>query len=152
MRETAIRVGLDVIDAAIGGHIGPDTIVYAPAGVGAHPDHQDVARYGVSLARRGHKVRLYADSPYYLKHGLPSWFALLPNPEGDEAVRAALDDLGVDEQRLSRNEVRLSDEAITAKMAAMRAYRTEFEAIDADFGGIASDTDFMRHETYWAVS
>jgi hypothetical protein len=43
-REPAIRVGLDVIDAAIVSHIGLETIVYAPAGVGGHADHQDVAR------------------------------------------------------------------------------------------------------------
>ncbi|WP_181884772.1 PIG-L deacetylase family protein [Arthrobacter sp. RT-1] len=151
-RETAIRIGLDVIDAAIGARIERDMLVYVPAGIGAHPDHQDVARYGVDLARRGQRVRLYADSPYYLRHGLPSWFAPRPNPEADEAVKAALDNLGVDEQQLSRNAVRLSEEAITAKMAAMRAYLTEFEAIDADFGGIASDADHMRYETYWAVS
>jgi LmbE family N-acetylglucosaminyl deacetylase len=150
-RETAIRAGPGLIDAAVGAHIGPGAVVYAPAGVGAHPDHQDVARYGVSLARRGHEVRLYADSPYYLRHGLPSWFAPAPDPEADRAVTAALEDLGLDEQQLWRQEVRLSEEAMGAKMAAMRAYRTEFEAIDADFGGIASDAGFMRHETYWAL-
>ncbi|WP_087873267.1 PIG-L family deacetylase [Arthrobacter globiformis] len=151
-RENATRVGLDAVDAAVGGHIGTHTTVYAPCGVGAHPDHQEIARYGVDLARRGHRVRLYADSPYYLRHGLPSWFTPLHDPEADKAIKTAFGDLGIDEQRLPRHEVRLSKEATAAKMTAMRAYLTEFEAIDDDFGGVASTADLMRHETYWTVS
>jgi hypothetical protein len=32
---------------------------------------------------------------------------------------------------------------------AIRAYRTEFEAVDDDFESIASDAKLMRHEAYW---
>jgi hypothetical protein len=101
------------------------------------------------LARRGHEVRLYADSPYYLHHGLPSWLSTQPNAEADLAISAALDDLGVDRQRLVRRAVRLSDESVAAKMAAMRAYLTEMEPVNTYFGGIARDSELMRHETYW---
>ncbi|BCW84048.1 hypothetical protein DM794_19900 [Paenarthrobacter ureafaciens] len=48
--------------------------------------------------------------------------------------------------------VGLSREATAAKMMAMRAYLTEFDAIDDDFGGVASTADLMRHETYWTVT
>lgn len=89
---------------------------------------------------------------HYLRHGLPSWFTPLYDPEADEAIKTAFGDLGIDEQRLPRHEVRLSREATAAKMMAMRAYLTEFDAIDDDFGGVASTADLMRHETYRTVT
>jgi hypothetical protein len=144
-------VDADDIDAAVGAHIPTDAVVYAPAGAGAHPDHQDVARYGAGLAGRVHEVRLYADSPYYLRYGLPSWATRTVNDTADEAVIAAFEYLGVNPTGLTRRHVILSDHAIAQKTAAMRAYRTEFEPVDFDFDGIASDASLMRHETYWTL-
>jgi LmbE family N-acetylglucosaminyl deacetylase len=150
-REPTIRVPPGEIDAAIGALIDPSSIVYAPAGVGGHPDHEDVAAYAVGLTGRIHQVRFYADSPYFLRHGLPSWWTTTPNLEADDAIEAAFAKLGLGSRRIERISTRLSDDAVAAKMATMREYVTEFEPVDADFGGIASDSELMRHETYWIV-
>lgn len=127
----------------------PAAVVYASTGVGGHPDHRDVARLGVELAREGWAVRLYADSPYYLREGLPSWLAQEPNRPVDEAVHDALSLLSPAFAGLRPHVVDLGMEQAGRKIEAAQRYRTEFRFIDEDFGGIASDPEVMRHEAYW---
>ena len=71
------RVGaapeLAQMDAAIAEHAPAASRVYVPAGIGNHPDHQLVRRYGRALNRAGLPVTLYADLPYCVLHGWPSW-------------------------------------------------------------------------------
>lgn len=147
----AVRVGIGEIDDALGTHICPGSLVYAPLGVGGHPDHQDVARYALSLAARS-QVHLYADSPYYLRNGLPWWISAKTEGKADLAVQEAFDYLGLDQGRLPRQHVALDDAAVAQKLAAWQAYRTEVDPVDADFGGMTMNPSLMRHETYWKLT
>jgi LmbE family N-acetylglucosaminyl deacetylase len=47
----------------------PDTVWYAPLGVGRHVDHQIVSSAAGHLIQRGASVKLYEDFPYVLKQG-----------------------------------------------------------------------------------
>jgi LmbE family N-acetylglucosaminyl deacetylase len=47
----------------------PETVWYAPLGVGRHVDHQIVSSAAGHLIQRGARVRLYEDFPYVLKEG-----------------------------------------------------------------------------------
>lgn len=47
----------------------PDTVWYAPLGVGRHVDHQIVCSAIDRLIQRGANVKLYEDFPYVLKNG-----------------------------------------------------------------------------------
>lgn len=47
----------------------PDTVWYAPLGVGRHIDHQIVASAVDRLIQQGANVKLYEDFPYVLKEG-----------------------------------------------------------------------------------
>ncbi len=47
--------------------------VYAPAGIGGHVDHVLARRYAQQLLGRGMPVSLYAELPYCVAHGWPSW-------------------------------------------------------------------------------
>jgi len=47
----------------------PDTVWYAPLGVGRHVDHQIVCSAIDRLIQRGANVKLYEDFPYVLKEG-----------------------------------------------------------------------------------
>lgn len=47
----------------------PDTVWYAPLGVGRHVDHQLVASAADRLVQHGAKVNLYEDFPYVTKAG-----------------------------------------------------------------------------------
>jgi LmbE family N-acetylglucosaminyl deacetylase len=47
----------------------PDTVWYAPLGIGRHVDHQLVCSAADRLAQRGVKVNFYEDFPYVLREG-----------------------------------------------------------------------------------
>jgi len=47
----------------------PDTVWYAPLGVGRHVDHQIVASAADRLIQRGATVKFYEDFPYILQEG-----------------------------------------------------------------------------------
>ena len=140
--ELASDIG--ALRAAVAPWLPPDAVVYASTGIGSHPDHRDVARLGVELARAGWDVRLYADSPYFLRHGLPSW-------AGDGAVGDALRVLSPALPGVRPHMVDLGIEQARRKIDTAMRYRTEFRFIDEDFGGITSDPEVMRHEAYWAL-
>jgi LmbE family N-acetylglucosaminyl deacetylase len=145
--ERELQVGADELLEALGGWLDRD-IVYAPAGIGGHPDHRDVGRLGLRLAEDGHAVRLYADIPYLVRHGLPSWLSGVENPRADELVEAAFRALPAGED-FDRHVVELSPEQIAEKLAAFERYETEFDLVNADFDGAVTDPELMRREVYW---
>jgi hypothetical protein len=140
---------VDTMELAIGGWLRAD-LVYAPLGVGRHPDHRDVARLGLRLSEQGRRVRFYADFPYLIRYGPPSWLgggdAAAP---ADAQIAAAFAALGADPADFERSVVELTREQAEGKIAAFRRYRTEFPLVDADFAGATSDPDKMRIEVYW---
>jgi hypothetical protein len=65
--------GLDDLDRAVAEQVQGASRVYVPAGIGAHPDHLLARRYGRALLAGGMPVTLYAELPYCIFHGWPSW-------------------------------------------------------------------------------
>jgi LmbE family N-acetylglucosaminyl deacetylase len=126
-------------------------VVYGPAGIGGHPDHRDLARATVLLAGTGRDVRLYADSPYYIARGLPSWLGGKPNPAADQLADGALVTLGLPPQGLDRHTAELAEGRLQRKVAAMRCYATEIPAIWTDLSRSPSTPAMMRYESYWTV-
>lgn len=139
------------LHAAVAPWLPAESVVYASAGIGGHPDHRDVGRLAVELARQGRQVRLYGDSPYFLRHGLPRWIGGAPSDETDAAVDDALRVLSPTYTALSPRPVDLGLEEAGRKIQAARRYRTEFRFIDDDFQGVASDPERMRYEAWWAL-
>jgi LmbE family N-acetylglucosaminyl deacetylase len=125
-------------------------VVYAPLGVGGHPDHRDVARVATELARRDTRVYLYGDIPYLMRAGLPQVLTGHPNPDADALIDAALARLPSAEIG-ERCVVVLSPAEVERKLAAIRCYETEFEPVNADFGGVLDDRARMRYEVYWRL-
>lgn len=147
--EPRARMAPDELSGAIAPLVGSTTTVYAPVGIGGHPDHQDVGRTALLLAQHVRELRFYADSPYYLSAGLPTVVTGRRNDAADRLLRRGLHELGAG--TLQAHHVQLTDEEAAAKDAAMRTYQTEFDAIDADFGGLAGEQSSMRHEVWWAM-
>ena len=140
---------VDTIEQAVGGWLDAD-VVYAPLGVGRHPDHRDVARLGFRLATRGRAVRFYADFPYLVRYGPPSWLDGGHEASGADAqVEAAFTALPAAADAFDRTIVELTAEQADAKIAAFRRYETEFRLVDDDFGGVTSDREQMRREVFW---
>jgi hypothetical protein len=72
-RQAGSAVGLDELDRALAAEVQSASRVYVPAGIGAHVDHLLARRYGRMLLRAGMPVTLYAELPYCIFHGWPSW-------------------------------------------------------------------------------
>jgi LmbE family N-acetylglucosaminyl deacetylase len=125
-------------------------IIYCPSGIGGHPDHRDVARLGFELAMDGKRVRFYADTPYFMRRGLPSWITQVENAAADAYVANGLSLLSTSEAFKS-HVVQLSPEQVKAKLVAAQRYETEFEPANADFGGVLADEAYVRYEVYWTV-
>lgn len=126
-------------------------IVYAPLGVGRHPDHRDVARLGFRLARRGRAVRFYGDFPYLVRYGPPTWLGGGSRDAAcaEEQIEAAFAALPANADAFERTIIELTPEQVETKIAAFRRYTTEFALVEADFDGATSDPTQMGHEVYW---
>ncbi|WAZ25312.1 PIG-L family deacetylase [Streptomyces cinnabarinus] len=127
-----------------------DRLVHAPVGFGGHPDHRAVALYAVELAKAGAEVRLWGDSPYVVRHGLPTWLGGVHNPPADEIVAEGLAATVGDRYRLTVDTVRLTGAALERKLRATRCYRTEYPSIQADFGA-AMEPDMLAYELVWSL-
>ena len=150
--DEGVRSDPQELERLLAGVLPQDAVVYVPASVGGHPDHRDVARAGLRLAARGRVVRLYADIPYLLRHGLPTWLGGSANPRADAGVADALGALGCAEGSLEREIVVLEPGEIDDKLRAMGRYETEFGLVDDDFGGVLHDREAMRYEVYWTLA
>jgi LmbE family N-acetylglucosaminyl deacetylase len=144
------------MDAALRRAVPRVSALYAPAALGfePQPDHALVRRLALQAAGQGIPVHLYADVPYACTFGWPNWVSGVP----------AEPHLDVDAywQRLVREVpavgrlrdavvVRLTDEQAESKLAAMRAYRTQFPALDAGAIGVLSNPEIHRFEVLWGV-
>ncbi len=101
----------------------PAQTLYAPLGVGAHVDHRLVRDWALEVAAQNppFAVVFYAEYPY------------LRQPE---AVTAALDALPL---TLVPQTVPLSDELLTRKIAAMKAYRSQISSFWEDEAAVAAE-------------
>lgn len=141
------------LDRALAARLPAVSMLYAPAVLGSvHPDHDLVRAYALAMAAQGYGVTLYADLPYCVGHGWPSWVTgEAPHPCLDVevtwspslAVFRHLCEVPV--------AVTLSDEDATAKLAAMRAYRTQFAMLDRGPIGVLSNPLIHRFEVFWPL-
>jgi LmbE family N-acetylglucosaminyl deacetylase len=149
--QPALAVAPEELRSTIVAALPAGSTIYAPVGIGGHPDHVAVRKVAVLLAGEGWTVRLYADSPYFARWGLPSWLGSKHNPDADAYIDRVLHSAAPRPLELHRNDVELSDSEVDHKIEATRRYVTEFAFIDADFAGKSSDAEIMRHEVWWDV-
>jgi LmbE family N-acetylglucosaminyl deacetylase len=153
--RTQSRVPLQQIDGALVQHIPSASRVYVPAGVGGHPDHLLVRRYGRMLARAGMPVTLYVDLPYCVTHGWPHWVdgsEPQPNLDVDAFWLSFLGDVPEMPALSSAHVERLDDAAAAAKLAAMRCYATQFPALDGGAKHMLADPAVHRFEVRWDLA
>ncbi len=145
---------LDRLDAAVAAAAPRACLVYAPAGIGAHPDHLLARRYARLLAAHaGVPVALYAELPYCVLHGWPHWVdGRSPDPMRDVDAHwsSFLGEVRGLEQRLA-DVHRLDDAQAAAKLEAMRCYRTQLPALSYGGRDLLCDPEIHRFEVRWRL-
>jgi len=145
---------LERIDSAVSAEVDGASRVYVPAGLGSHPDHLLVRRYGRMLWRAGMPVTLYADLPYCVQHGWPHWVEGR-EPEQNRNIDAFwqsyLEDVPEMPPLRSAHIERLDEPTASAKLEAMICYRTQFPALDGGAKQLLSDPAIHGFEVRWEL-
>lgn len=143
---------LEQIVATLQDLIAPGAVVYAPAALGDHPDHERVRAAAIALAARGQRVRLYADHPHAVRLGWPTWVNGSGAESGSRVARHWDRRLAGTGLSGSRPEVHHLDAAERErKLLAVSAYRTQLPALREAFGEIEGFPVFP-HEIVWTLS
>jgi hypothetical protein len=146
---------LDELDLELSSAVGAASRVYAPAGLGGHPDHVLARRYARMLLRAGMPVTLYAELPYCVMHGWPAWVdGREPdlNRNVDAFWLSFLDLVGEMPPLRSAHVERLDDQAASAKLEAMLCYRTQIRSLDYGASGVLTDPAIHRFEVHWELA
>ena len=132
-------------------HIGGQVHVYAPAALGANPDHEVVREFGCRLLREGARVSFYADQPYCYAYGWPHWvIGEAPDPSLDlelywtlqlETASVSFADLHADVVWLDR--------AHEEKVRALRLYSSQFSALEGGANRRVSNPALTGWEVFW---
>ncbi|HKP90457.1 MAG TPA: PIG-L family deacetylase [Thermoleophilaceae bacterium] len=117
--------------------------LWAPAGIGDHPDHVQVRDAALRLAGEGRPLRLYAELPYAGRYGWPAWVTGRASRSGLD-VDAWFDDFLPGGTSPPGSAHRLSPLELRRKMRAVDEYRTQRAALDA--GWRMGERRVMRYE------
>ena len=106
------------------------------------------------LSRAGIPVSLYAELPYCILHGWPSWVDGR-EPEDNRNVDAYWRQFlgGVPEMPPLRSAhvERLDDTSAAAKLASMRCYATQLPCLDYGARKLLADPEIHRFEVSWEL-
>ena len=129
-----------------------DAHLYAPAGLGHHPDHVLVRDFACRLMADGADVSFYADQPYCYAYGWPDWVSgAEPDPGLDVNLdwSRQLEPAPVDFGRLEDRAVRLEPSQWEEKIRALRCYRTQFAALEGGANRRVSNPELTGFEVFW---
>ena len=143
---------VDEIASALRELIDPDAVVYAPAALGEHADHECVRDAALKLAADGQEVLLYADYPHAVRDGWPAWVNGVQTDTGVDVSAhwdRRLGDAGVTRPRPAVHHLDAAEHQ--RKLRAVSEYRTQIAALASTFGEIEGFPAFPL-EIVWPVS
>jgi len=149
---SALKLG--ELDMAVAAHVPQASHVYAPAGIGSHPDHLLARSYARALLAAGMPVTLYAELPYCVLHGWPHWVdgrEQQANRDVEVFWRSFLDAVPELPELRSARVHRLDDEQAAQKLEAMRCYATQLPALSYGARGLLEDPEIHRYEVSWRL-
>jgi LmbE family N-acetylglucosaminyl deacetylase len=132
--------------------VDPAAVVYAPAALGDHPDHEHVRDAALKLAASGRRVYLYADHPHAVQRGWPAWINGTKAKNGFDVAAhwdQRLGEAGVTRPQPVVHHLDASEQE--HKLRAVTAYRTQIGALASTFGEIEGFPAFP-HEIVWSLS
>ena len=130
--------------------------VWLPSAIGSHRDHRLARNAGLrAAAAAGHgQVRLYADFPYVIAYGWPSWVSGRPDGGCLDAGFWLADQLasaGLGGADLIPVVTRLSKEQQALKAQVIGAYRTQAPALRLAPADLEADPGKLEFELSWQV-
>jgi len=152
--EGATAPTLEELRDALESAASRSSMLFAPAGIGGHPDHRLVNALAVSLAYDAIPVTLYAELPYAVEHGWPHWVTRDPRDphmDVDALWETYLEEVPCARSALQVRVNELSEEDSDAKLAAMQTYRSQFPALNAGVIGRLANPAIRRYEVFWEV-
>ena len=132
----------------------PAAVLYAPAALGRHPDHEVVRDVALDLARAGWRVVLYADLPHGIRHGWPPWVVGGAERAGSDVSaewNSVLEEAGLPVEQLSPHVWPLADSARRRKLRALKEDRTQRAALDTLAFAPLADARALAFEVSWAL-
>jgi LmbE family N-acetylglucosaminyl deacetylase len=130
--------------------------ICVPAAIGAHPDHVAVRNCALGVAARsGIPTELYADLPYAVRFGWPSWVtgkSKRPYLVPDALWAADLDSVPLPISGLEPRAIALDDAEIACKVRALACYETQNAALDAGPIGRITNAEVIGFEVRWRVT
>jgi hypothetical protein len=150
-RGTRHVLGVKDIDRALAAELRSASRVYAPAGIGGHFDHLLVRRYARMLLRAGMPVTLYAELPYCIFHGWPSWVGgtrAAGNRDVDAYWQEFLNAVPELPALRSAEVVRLDESAARAKCDALSNYEA---SLNYAVRQLLADPGFHGLEVRWEL-
>jgi hypothetical protein len=130
----------------------PGAHIYAPAAFANHTDHALVRAAALELRRTGFAVSIYADLPHATLHGLPAWVAGKRGPASKDLAGAAWDHALAGTDSTAPSVYRLEAETHARKLAAVRMYATQLEALAELAGRPLTDRGVLSYEVAWATA
>jgi hypothetical protein len=130
----------------------PGAHIYAPAALANHTDHALVRAAALELRRLEFAVSVYADLPHATLYGLPAWVAGKRGPASKDLAAAAWDHALAGADTTAPTVYRLDAETHARKLAAVRMYTTQLEALAELAGRPLTDGELLRHEVAWATA
>jgi hypothetical protein len=152
LRDTGRRPGVQELDRALSAEVLAAAHVYVPAGIGGHVDHLLTRRYGRMLAHAGMPVSVYADMPYCVFHGWPSWVdgrEVSPKRNVDAYWQSFLDGLPEMPALRTAEVVRLDEPTSATKRQALESYET---SLNYAFRTMLADPAYHGFELRWRLS
>ena len=141
--------------AALGDAVPAASKVYAPAGIGRHADHEFARDAALELSRSlGARLCLYAELPYAARFGWPSWVSGAPDHPSlavDADWDLALGSAALQGSALSPRVHRLDEGQMSAKLAAMKRYGTQFPLLNQGPIGLLEHPMVLPWEVFWSV-
>ncbi len=130
--------------------------VWLPSAIGGHRDHAFARDAGLrAAAEAGHReVTLFADFPYVIAFGWPSWVSGQAPPANLDAAFWLADQLagtGLDAGRLTPVVTSLSAAQRTLKTAVIGAYESQAAALGLAPRDIAADPGKLDFELAWRM-
>jgi GlcNAc-PI de-N-acetylase len=133
----------------------PGAHIYAPGAFASHPDHVLVRAAALELRTEGSPVTLYADLPHATVHGWPTWVRRTDSHAAKDLAAGfwdrSLAATGISPQAMTPLVHGLEAGAYARKLAAMRAYGTQVQALAEVVGRPLSDPETFGYEVVWTL-